>query len=170
MNTVTFDGRTLHLEGQLPKIGEKAPDFQLVATDLRFFSLQDYIGKVLVLATVPSLDTPVCDLEGRHFNEQALLLSDNVQIVMVSRDLPFAQARWCGANGDVRIQTLSDYRDGSFGKKYGVMIEELKLLARAVFVINESGYLTYTQLVPEITQPPAYEPIFNEVKKILANS
>lgn len=170
MRTVTFEGNTLHLEGDLPKIGEKAPDFQLVTPDLNFVSLKDFTGKVLVLATVPSLDTPVCDLEGRHFNEQASLLSDNVQIAMVSRDLPFAQARWCGAAGAKRVQALSDYRDGAFGRKYGVLIEELKLLARAVFIINETGILTYIQVVPEITTPPVYPPVIEAIKKALANS
>lgn len=167
MRTVTFEGKTLHLEGELPRIGEKAPDFQLVATDLRLFSLNDYQGKVLGLATVPSLDTPVCDLEARHFNEQAPLLSEKVQIVIVSRDLPFAQARWCGTAGAERLQTLSDYRNGKFGIKYGVMIEELKLLARAVFVINEAGILTYSQVVPEITDPPAYAPVIDAIKAAL---
>lgn len=169
MNTVTFQGTTMHLEGKLPQIGAKAPDFSLVATDLKMFSLQDYQGKTLVLATVPSLDTPVCDLEGRHFNQEASLLSPKVQIVIVSRDLPFAQARWCGAVGADRVQTLSDYRDGAFGRDYGVMIEELKLLARAVFVVNEAGILVYSQVVPEITNPPAYEPVMEAIKKSLAD-
>lgn len=168
MATVTFEGKTLHLEGNLPKIDEKAPNFNLVATDLRFFNLHDYEGKVLVLATVPSLDTPVCDLEGRHFNQEASHLSENVQIVMVSRDLPFAQARWCGAAGVSRIQTLSAYRDDAFGKDYGVLIEELRLLARAVFIINETGILTYSQLVPEITSAPDYAPVLTAIKKALA--
>lgn len=170
MNTVTFEGNVLHLEGEMPKIGAKAPDFRLVAPDLNFVTLKDYLGKVLVLATVPSLDTPVCDLEGRHFNERAANLSENVQIAMVSRDLPFAQARWKETTGSNRIQPLSDYRDDGFGRKYGVLIEELKLLARAVFVINETGILVYSQLVPEITTPPAYEPVLEAVKKVLANS
>lgn len=170
MNTVTFEGQTLHLEGNLPKTGEKAPGFNLVGTDLRFFNLKDYLGKVIVLATVPSLDTPVCDLEARHFNQAAAQLSSNVQIIIASRDLPFAQARWCGANAIERLQTLSAYRDDKFGIDYGVMIEELKLLARAVFVINETGILTYSQLVPEITSPPAYEPVLEAVRQALANS
>lgn len=157
MNTVTFEGKVLHLEGDLPKIGAPAPDFQLIAPDLRMCGLHDYAGKILLLATVPSLDTPVCDLEGRHFNHEAMALSDKMQIVMVSRDLPFAQSRWCGNAHVSSIQTLSDYRDGSFGRKYGVMIDELKLLSRALFLINQKGILTYTQLVPEITSQPDYD-------------
>lgn len=170
MNTVTFEGSTLHLYGKLPETGKKAPDFKLTATDLRIFSLEDYLGKTLVLATVPSLDTPVCDLEARHFNQQAQLLSNSVQIVIASRDLPFAQARWCGASSSSHIQTLSDYRNGQFGKDYGVLITELDLLARAIFVINPAGILAYEQLVPEITTPPDYESAINAIKKILAGA
>ena len=169
MATVTFEGKTLHLEGQLPKVGEKAPNFNLIAPDLMMMSLQDFEGKVVVLATVPSLDTPVCDLEGRHFNERAAELLPKAQVIMVSRDTPFAQKRWEDSAGASHVLTLSDYRDGEFGKKYGVMIEELKLLARAVFVINEEGVLTYSQLVPEITKAPDYEPVLEAVKAALQN-
>lgn len=170
MATVTFQGNTLHLEGEMPKIGLPAPDFQLVGPDLKILAKQDFIGKVLVLATVPSLDTPVCDLEGRHFNQEAAQLSpEKLQVAMVSRDLPFAQARWAETAGSDRILTLSDYRDGEFGRAYGVMIKELKLLARAVFVINESGILTYSQLVPEVTNPPAYGPVLEAIKAALAS-
>lgn len=170
MATVTFQGNVLHLEGTMPKIGEPAPAFQLAATDLNILTNKDFIGKVLVLATVPSLDTPVCDLEGRHFNQEAAQLSpEKLQIAMVSRDLPFAQVRWADAAKPTRVLTLSDYRDGAFGRAYGVMIEELKLLARAVFVINEKGVLVYSQLVPEVTNPPAYAPVLEAVKKALAN-
>ena len=167
MATVTFNGKTLHLEGTLPKVGEKAPDFHLIAPDLRMMSLEDFKGKVVVLAVVPSLDTPVCDLEGRHFNERASQLSPKTQIIMVSRDTPFAQKRWEESTGSSRILTLSDYRDGEFGRQYGVLIEELKLLARAVFVIDETGILTYCQLVPEIAQAPDYEPVLQAVHAAL---
>lgn len=167
MATVTFEGKPLHLEGTLPEVGKKAPDFQLIAPDLRMMSLPDFEGKVVVLATVPSLDTPVCDLEGRHFNERASQLSPKAQIIMVSRDTPFAQKRWEDSAGASRILALSDYRDGDFGRKYGVLIEELKLLARAVFVINEAGILTYSQLVPEITKAPDYEPVLQAVHAAL---
>lgn len=171
MPTVTFQGNTLHLEGSLPETGKPAPDFTLSTPDLNLVSKKDFIGKVLVLATVPSLDTPVCDLEGRHFNREAEQLSpEKLQIAMVSRDLPFAQARWADGAKPTRIMTLSDYRDGNFGAAYGVMIEELKLLARAVFIINEAGILIYSQLVPEITNPPAYGPVLDAVRKALASS
>lgn len=167
MNTVTFQGNTLHLEGELPKEGYRAPNFKLIANDLGERVLDDYSGKTLVIATVPSLDTPVCDLEGKRFNEEAAKLSDKVRIVMASRDLPFAQARWCGAAGAKNLETLSDYRDGAFGRHYGVLIKELELLARAVFVIDPNGGLAYCQLVPEVTSQPDYAPVLEAIKKTL---
>ena len=109
-NTVTFTGITMHLEGTLPGVGDKAPDFSLADGELKARSLGDYSGRVLVLVCVPSLDTPVCDMEVRRFNKEAAGLSDKVAIVAVSRDLPFAQARWCGAAGVKAVETLSDYR------------------------------------------------------------
>lgn len=167
MNTVTRDGNVFHLEGELPVVGAEAPSFTLTANDLSEKRLRDYSGKVLVLATVPSLDTPVCDLEARHFNEEAARLSDDVKIAIVSCDLPFAQARWCGANGIRNLETLSDYKEHDFGRHYGVLIKELKLLARAVFVIDKSGILTYRQLVKEIPTQPDYAPVLEAIKKAL---
>lgn len=167
MNTVTFEGKTLHLEGELPVVNAEAPSFTLVANDLSEKRLRDFAGNVLVLATVPSLDTPVCDLEARHFNSEAASLSDAVRIAVVSCDLPFAQARWCGAANAKNLITLSDYREHDFGRHYGVLIKELKLLARAVFVIDKSGLLVYRQLVPEITKQPDYEPVMDAIRKAL---
>ncbi|MGE9986578.1 thiol peroxidase [Desulfovibrio sp. SGI.169] len=167
MNTVTFQGNGLHLEGELPVQGGKAPDFTLAANDLSPRSLSDYAGKVLVLVSVPSLDTPVCDLEVRRFNAEAAALSDKVRIVAVSCDLPFAQARWCGAAGVKAVETLSDYKDTDFGKNYGVLIQELRLLARAIFVVAPDGALAYSQLVPEVTNEPDYDAALAAVKKLL---
>lgn len=167
MNTVTFEGNTLHLEGEFPVVNAPAPDFSLVATDLSERKLRDYAGNVLLLATVPSLDTPVCDLEAKHFNNKVAELSDNLKIAIVSCDLPFAQDRWRGASGVKNLETLSDYREHDFGKHYGVLIEELKLLTRAVFIINKNGLLTYRQIVPEITQQPDYDAVLAELKKQL---
>lgn len=167
MATVTFEGKPLHLEGELPVVGAQAPSFTLTANDLSEKRLRDFAGKVLVLVTVPSLDTPVCDTEARHFNTEAANLSDDVQIAVVSCDLPFAQARWCGQEGIKNLITLSDYKEHDFGRHYGVLIKELKLLARAVFVIDKSGILTYSQLVPEITHQPDYPPVMEAIKKAL---
>ncbi len=156
MSSVTFKGAPLTLVGKLPAVGAKAPDFTLLANDLSPRSLKDFSGKVLVIAAVPSLDTPVCDMEVRRFNSEAAALSDKVRILAVSCDLPFAQARWCGAAGIAAVQSLSDHRETSFGQNYGVLIKELRLLARSVFVIDASGVLRYVQLVPEVTQEPDY--------------
>lgn len=166
MATVTFNGKPLTLEGTLPTVGQQAPGFVLLANDLSERILPDYAGKALVLASVPSLDTPVCDLEMRRFNEEAGKLSDKVRIVCVSCDLPFAQARWCGANNVTHVEALSDYLHTDFGKNYGVLIKELRLLARAVFVISPEGILTYSQLVPEITSAPDYPPILEAIGKL----
>lgn len=167
MNTVTFQGNLLHLEGSLPVVGEKAPDFVLAANDLSPRSLKDYAGKVLVLVCVPSLDTPVCDMEVRRFNTEAAALSDTVKIVAASCDLPFAQARWCGAAGVTAVESASDHKDVSLGKQYGVLIQELRLLARAIFVIAPDGTLAYSQLVPEVTHEPDYAAVLEAVKKLV---
>lgn len=167
MNTVTFQGNPLHLEGSLPVVGEKAPDFVLAANDLSPRSLKDYAGKVLVLVCVPSLDTPVCDMEVRRFNTEAASLSDKVKIVAASCDLPFAQARWCGAAGVTAVESASDYKDVSLGRNYGVLIQELRLLARAVFVIAPDGKLAYSQLVPEVTHEPDYAAVLDAIKKLV---
>lgn len=166
MNTVTFQGNLLHLEGSLPAVGQKAPDFVLAANDLSPRSLKDYAGKVLVLVCVPSLDTPVCDMEVRRFNKEAASLSDKVRIVAASCDLPFAQARWCGAAGVTAVESASDYKDVSLGRNYGVLIQELRLLARAVFVIAPDGTLAYSQLVPEVTHEPDYAAVLEAIKKL----
>lgn len=167
MATVTFEGNVLHLEGEMPKAGQKAPNFTLTATDLSKKTLADFSGKTLVLTTVPSLDTPVCDLEVRHFNEEAAKLGDKCKIAAVSCDLPFAQARWCAAAHAANVEALSAYYDDSFGISYGVWIRELHLLARAVFVIDANGVITYTQLVPEITKQPDYAAVLEAIKKTL---
>jgi len=156
MATITFQGSPLHLDGSLPAVGQHAPDFTMLANDLSPRSLKDFAGKALVIAAVPSLDTPVCDTEIRRFNKEIAALSDKLRILAVSCDLPFAQVRWCGAAGISAVQSLSDHRDVSFGKNYGVLIKELRLLARAVFIIDAKGVLRYMQLVPEMTNEPDY--------------
>ena len=166
MNTVTFMGNLLHLEGNLPAVGQKAPEFTVCNNGLEPRSLKDYAGKIVVLVSVPSLDTPVCDMEVRRFNKEAAALSDKVQILALSCDLPFAQARWCGAAGVQAVESLSDYKDVDFGKNYGVLIQELRLLARAIFVVAPDGTLAYSQLVPEVTNEPDYDAVLDAVKKL----
>jgi thiol peroxidase len=156
----------MHLVGDVPQAGTVAPDFSLADNALQAKSLVDYKEKVLVLVCVPSLDTPVCDMEVRRFNTEAAGLSDKVVIAAVSRDLPFAQARWCGAAGVKAVVTLSDYRDGAFGKAWGVYIDELGLLARAVFIVKD-GKVEYVQLVPEVTDQPDFDAVLQAAKKLV---
>lgn len=154
---ITFQGNGLTLEGSPVEVGDSAPDFSLLTTDLTPKTLADYKGKVLLLVTVPSLDTPVCDVEARRFNQEAADLHEDIEVLTVSTDLPFAQARWCGAAGIESVEVLSDHKDLSLGHAYGVAIKELRLLARAVFVINRDHKIVYSQIVPEVTNEPDYD-------------
>lgn len=163
---ITFKGNPMTLVGSEIKEGDTAPDFTLIATDLSEKHLADYAGKKLILSTVPSLDTGVCDAETRRFNEEAAKLGDDVQIVTVSMDLPFAQKRWCGAAGVDRVETLSDYRDREFAQNYGLLIKELGLLARCVLVIDPEGKVRYRQLVPEVAQEPDYEGVIGACRSL----
>ncbi len=156
---ITFHGAPLTLEGNKVEVGSQAPDFTVCANDLTPRTLMDYKGNVLIVCTVPSLDTGVCDLETRRFNAEAANLSDDIRILTISVDLPFAQARWCGAAGVDRLETLSDYKELSFGHAYGVVIKELRLLARTVWIINREGRIIYKEIVPEVTTEPNYENI-----------
>jgi len=164
---VTFKGTPLTLLGSEPVQGEPAPDFTALDTDLSPVSLSSFKGKVRVICSVPSLDTPVCDAETRRFNEEAGRLGEDVVVLTISVDLPFAQKRWCGAAGVDRVKTLSDHRELAFGNAYGVIIKELKLLARAIFVVDREGTLRYIQLVKEIADEPDYEEVLSEVGKLV---
>jgi len=141
--TIKFKGSPLHLAGREVSVGEPAPEFEVLANDLSAVKLSAFRGKTCVICSVPSLDTPVCDTEVRKFNEQATSLGKDVVVLAISMDLPFAQGRWCGATGVKNVQTLSDYRDADFGNKYGVLIKELRLLARTVFVVDKKGVIRY---------------------------
>ncbi len=165
-NSVTFEGNPLTLIGDLPQVGAKAPDFSCLDNELSPKGLKDFVGKPLVISSVPSLDTPVCDMETRRFNQEAQALGEGVKIITISMDLPFAQARWCGAAGVENVLTLSDYKDASFGKGYGVLIEELRLLARAVFVLDADATVRYVQLVQEITNEPDYAAVLEAVVQV----
>ena len=160
---VTMKGNPITLVGAAPNVGDQAPDFTAIDNDLAPVSLDSCRGKVCIISAVPSLDTPVCDMETRRFNDEASRLGDDVVILTISMDLPFAQKRWCGAAGVDRVQTLSDHRDASFGMAYGVLIKELRLLARAVFVLDQQGFIKYVELVKEIVDEPNYESILAAV-------
>jgi len=164
---VTFQGNPLTAIGPKLKTGDKAPDFTLLANDLSPVALSDSAGKVRLLISVPSLDTPVCDMETRKFNEQLDALGGKVIGYTISADLPFAQARWCGAAGVKAMRTLSDHRDMSFGAAYGVHIKELRLDARAVFVVDGGGILRYVEYVKEITNQPDYAAALAAIKGLL---
>lgn len=154
---VTFKGSPLTLLGPALRVGEAAPDAELVGGDLGVVRLSAlYPGRISVVLTVPSLDTPVCDLETKRFNREAPAVSPDLQVLAVSMDLPFAQNRWCGAAGVAQVRTLSDHRDAAFGQAYGVLIKGLRLLARAVFVVDRAGVLRYQEIVPEVTHEPDY--------------
>ncbi len=165
--SITFQGNPLTLMGNEVKVGDKAPDFELLDNDLKPVNLSGFRGKVCVISSVPSLDTPVCDMETRRFNEEAGKLGDNVSILTVSMDLPFAQKRWCGAAGVDKVTTLSDHRDAKFGETYGVLIKELRLLARAIFVVDREGVIQYVQLVKEVTEEPDYDAVIAAVGKLV---
>jgi len=151
-----FKGSPVTLLGPELRIGDKAPDFQVVDADLKPVRLSDFKGKIKIICTVPSLDTPVCDAETRRFNQEAAQFPDNVVVLTISLDLPFAQKNWCAAAGVERVTTLSDYQERSFGPAYGVLIKELMLLSRAVFIVDAEDRLTYIQYVPEVTAEPDY--------------
>jgi thioredoxin-dependent peroxiredoxin len=161
---VTFQGNPLTLLGKEVKLGEKAPEFEVLDNGLSPVGLGKYQGKVVILSAVPSLDTPVCDLETRRFNEEAAKLGQDVVVLTISMDLPFAQARWCGAAGVKHVTTLSDHKEASFGLAYGVLIKELRLLSRAVYVVDRKGVLRYVEVVKEITHEPDYDSALKAVK------
>jgi thiol peroxidase len=163
---VTMKGNPITLVGDEVNVGQKAPDFVAIDHNLTPVKFSSYRGKICILASVPSLDTPVCATETRKFNEEASRLSPDIVIVTISMDLPFAQKRWCGAEGITRIQTLSDHRDASFGTSYGVLIKELRLLARAVFLVDQKGVLQHVQLVKEIASEPNYKDVWHALKKL----
>ena len=163
---VTMKGKPVTLVGPAVKIGQKAPDFEVVANDLSAVKLSSFAGKTCIIASVPSIDTSVCDMETRKFNEKAGGLGSNVVVLTISMDLPFAQKRWCGAAGIKNVVTLSDHRDASFGRAYGVLIKDLRLLARAVFVVDKKGIIRYVQIVPEIATEPDYDAVLKAVKEL----
>lgn len=164
---VAMKGNPLTLLGPALKEGDRAPDFEVIDNDMSAVKFSSFRGKVCILCPVPSLDTPVCDMETRRFNEEAGKLGQDVVILTISMDLPFAQKRWCGAAGVEKVVTLSDHRDASFGKAYGVLIKELRLLARAVFVVDRQGVIRYKELVKELTQEPDYEAALGAVKGLI---
>lgn len=163
MANVTFKDNPVTLLGTEVRVGNDAPNFTVISNDLQDKTLDDYKGKIKLISVVPSLDTGVCAEQTKRFNEEADKL-DNVHVLTISMDLPFAQTRWCSAEGVKNIDVLSDHRDASFGKKYGVLIKELRLLARSIFVIDSNDKIVYAEYVPEVTNHPNYDAALDAAK------
>jgi len=154
---VTLKGNPLTIIGDKLAVGDKAPDFKLVANDLSTVTLADSAGKARLISVVPSLDTPVCDAQTRRFNQEAAKFGDNVVILTVSAEHPFNQKRWCGAAGIDKVQVVSDHLNMNFGEAYGTHVKELRLEQRSIFVIDGEGVIRYIEYVPEIVDHPNYE-------------
>jgi thiol peroxidase len=163
---VTLHGNPLTLMGTVLNVGDAVPDIEVLDNDLNAVKFSSFKGKICVISAVPSLDTPTCDMETRRFNETASQLGDDVVILTVSTDLPFAQKRWCGAAGVDKVVTLSDHREAAFGSAFGVLIKELRLLARSIFVVDRNGIVQYIQHVKELSEEPDYDAIIEAVKKL----
>lgn len=163
----TIQGNPITLIGQELKVGDKAPEFKVNKDLMTEVSLEDYAGKIKLISVVPSLDTGVCDFQTRRFNQEAAALGENVVILTVSVDLPFAQARWCGAAGVDKVVTLSDYKAREFGKAYGVLIKELMLDMRSIFVLDVDNKIAYVEYVKEMTEHPDYNAAVQAVKALL---
>lgn len=163
---VTMQGNPLDLLGSLPAVTTPAPDFTVLTTGLEPKKLNDFKGKALIIATVPSVDTSVCSMEAKRFNDEVQKLGDGVEVWTISMDLPFALDRWAKENNVEHLTMLSDHAEADFGTTYGVLIPALRLLARAVFVIGPDQKIAYHQLVSEITDEPNYEEVLDAVKKL----
>ena len=163
---VTIGGKPATLLGNEVRVGDSAPDFTAVGNDMNPVKLSDFRGKVVIISSVHSLDTAVCNIETRRFNAEAAKLGPDVVVLTVSMDLPFAQKRWCGAAGIDKVITVSDHRDASFGTGYGVLLKDLRLLTRAVFVVDRQGAIRYIQLVKEVGTEPDYAPLLQAVKEL----
>ncbi len=163
---ITFKGNPLTLLGNTPKVGDTAPDFTAVNGALQPAKLSDFKGQTVVISAVPSLDTPVCEIQTKKFNQEAAGL--NAKILTVSMDLPFAQKRFCDAHSIQNVTVVSDYKDHDFANKYGLLIKELGLIARAVLVVNSKGKITHAEIVKEVTQEPNYGAALGKVKEAVA--
>ncbi|NMO95375.1 thiol peroxidase [Paenibacillus lemnae] len=162
----TFKGNPITLIGPQLQTGDSAPDFTVSKNLLEEVSLKDYAGKIKLISVVPSLDTGVCDAQTRRFNQEAAGLGEDVVILTISVDLPFAQARWCGAAGVDQVVTLSDYKTRSFGEAYGVLIKEFQLDMRSIFVIDQNDKIAYVEYLSEMTEHPNYEAAIEAVKAL----
>ena len=169
-NIVTMKGNAVTLLGNELKIGAQAPDFKALDTSMGEAGLSTFKDKIKLIAAVPSLDTPVCDTEIKRFNDEASKLSKELAIIFISMDLPFAQKRFCQANDIKIVKTLSDHRDADFGMKFGVLIKEMRLLSRAIFILDKNDIVRYIQIVPELSAQPDYDSALAALKKEVLRS
>ncbi len=167
-DVVTMKGKPFTITGNDIKQGDKAPDFTLLDANLTDVRLGDFTGKIKVISVTPSLDTPVCDLQLRRFNHEAASLPSEVEVLNISMDLPFAISRFCATADIERARVLSDYREASFGKAYGVLIKELRLLARSIFIIDKDNIVRYREIVSEQTNHPDYDKALVTLNHLLA--
>ncbi|WP_299267392.1 thiol peroxidase [uncultured Leptotrichia sp.] len=165
-NKVTFKGNPITLTGNEVKAGQTAPDFTVLSPELKEVKLSDYKGKVVVIAVFPSVDTGVCALQLARFNQEAASFGDDVQLLTISADLPFALGRYCADKGIANALTASDHKDLDFGTKYGFVIKELRLLARGVVIVDKNGIIQYVEYVPEIGEQPDYERALKVIKEL----
>lgn len=163
---VTMRGKLLTLQGPELKVGDKAPDFTARDAEWKKVRLSDCAGRVVLISAVPSVDTSVCSMQTKRFNEEAARLPEDVVVMTVSQDLPFALGRFCAAEGVDRIRVLSDHVDAKFGKAYGVLIKGMRLLARSIFVVDKDGRIAYMQIVPELTDHPDYGAALGVVRQL----
>ena len=163
--SVTVYGDAQTLVGQAVSVGDRAPDFVAIASDLSPVPFCSFSGRPCILSSVVSLDTPVCDAQTRRFSEEAARIGPDVRVISLSMDLPFALDRWCGREGLPHVVALSDHRDASFGRAYGVLMRDLRLLARAVFVVDREGVIRHREIVPEVTEAPDYDAALAELRK-----
>ena len=164
---VTAQGNAVTLIGAELKVGDKAPDFNVLGSDLKEVGLKDFTGKIKIISVTPSLDTPVCDMQARRFNQEAARLPDDVVVLNISMDLPFAISRFCTTAGIDKVKSFSDHKYASFGNAYGVLIKELRLLARSIFIIDKDKVIRYIEIIPEITNHPDYDKAIKEVNRLL---
>ena len=164
---VSMKGKPLTLLGDELKVGEPVPDCEVVGKDLQPVPLSSFLGKVCIISSLPSLDTSVCDIMTRRFSEEAVALGEDVVILAISMDLPFAQDRWCIATDVKNVFTFSDHRSAAFGQAFGLLIKDLRLLARAVFVIDREGIIRYIEIVNELTHEPDYEEVLKAAKELV---
>ncbi|OGW57947.1 MAG: lipid hydroperoxide peroxidase [Nitrospirae bacterium RBG_16_43_8] len=164
---VKIRGNPVTLSGAELRIGDKAPDFIVLDRDLKEIGLKDFEGKIKLVSVTPSLDTPVCDIQARRFNQEAAKFPESVVVLNISMDLPFAIARFCTTAGIDKVKAFSDHRDSSFGMAYGVLIKEVRLLARSIFILDRDNTIRYIEIVPELTVHPDYDRALNEVNKLL---